>query len=185
VAEDFQSPQEAGSEEPSRKDFIILASGAAAAIAAAGGAVPFIRSMQPSLDVEAERFAEIDISEVPEGEVTTFEWQGKPVWVFHRNAEQIALAAGDGSNNNAKQPEEDSERALKPEYLIVVGICTHLGCIPLYEGGAKEDWKAWHCPCHGSKYDMSARIIAGPAPANLEVPPLEYLSDTKVLIGEA
>ncbi len=185
MAEDFQSPQEAGSQEPSRKDFIILASGAAAAIAAAGGAVPFIRSMQPSLDVEAERFAEIDISEVPEGKVTTFEWQGKPVWVFHRNAEQIALAANPPKPSKDPKSKPDSERALKPEYLIVVGICTHLGCIPLYEGGAKEEWKAWHCPCHGSQYDMSARIIAGPAPQDLEVPPLEYLSDTTVLIGEA
>ena len=166
-------------EGTNRRDFLAIVTGMVAGLGGIAAAIPFINSMLPSRDVEATRTSTIDISEVKEGELVTFEWQGKPVFVVHRNKEQIHKAQ---STQPSRDPQADKDRVKKPEWLIVVGICTHLGCIPEFR---PEGDRMLLCPCHGSIYDYSARIIAGPAPKNLEVPVYKFESDTKVLIGEA
>jgi ubiquinol-cytochrome c reductase iron-sulfur subunit len=139
----------------------------------------FVWYLGPPHDVIATSNIEIDVSKVPEGDTLTFKWRGKPLFVRHRTPEEIA-SVRNVPPELMKDPEPDSVRAKKPEYLIVLGICTHLGCVPLKNQG---DYNGWFCPCHGSHYDASGRIRRGPAPRNLEVPPYVYLSDTRVLVG--
>ena len=135
--------------------------------------------MNPSADVLALSSIEVDISSIAEGQSVTVKWRGKPVFIRHRTAAEIE-AAQSVDVATLPDPETDAARAPKPNWLIVVGVCTHLGCIPLGNSG---EYGGWFCPCHGSHYDTSARIRKGPAPTNLPVPTYEFLSDTIVKIG--
>ncbi|MCE2509761.1 MAG: ubiquinol-cytochrome c reductase iron-sulfur subunit [Alphaproteobacteria bacterium] len=168
----------------SRRDFLILATGAVGGAGAVLSVWPFIHSMNPSADVLALSSTELDISPIEEGQAITIQWRGKPVFVRHRTAAEIT-AAQDVDVADLRDPESDQKRAEKPEWLILVGVCTHLGCIPLgqKQGDPRGDWNGWFCPCHGSHYDSSGRIRKGPAPKNLEVPPYVFIDDTTVRIG--
>ena len=171
-------------EDDTRRDFLYLATGAMTVVGAAAVAWPLVDQMNPSADVLALSSTEIDLSPVAVGQSVTVVWRGKPVFVRHRTAEEIT-AARDIDIGGLRDPETDEGRAQKPEWLIMVGVCTHLGCIPLGQksGDFKGEFGGWFCPCHGSHYDTSGRIRIGPAPVNLEVPPYEYLSDTVIQIG--
>ncbi len=164
-------------QDPERRGImgIGIATGAVAAVGAGAACIPFIDSMNPTADVLAKATTEIDVSDIAVGDARTVIWQGKPVFVMHRTAEQIAQVQ---ENDGGKDPQPDSERTQKPEWLIVIGVCTHLGCIPNTADAG------WFCPCHGSVYDYSGRILEGPAPTNLEVPFYEFLTDTTVRIGK-
>ncbi|MGI9460960.1 MAG: ubiquinol-cytochrome c reductase iron-sulfur subunit [Alphaproteobacteria bacterium] len=166
-----------------RRDFLNLLTAASAGVA--GGVVmwPLISSMNPAQDVLAVASTEVDISQVPVGGAVTIKWQGKPVFIRHRTEQEILQAVdGDGKGPD---PEPDSARVKKPEWLVLVGICTHLGCIPTGQvvGSNRGEFDGWFCPCHGSQYDISGRIRKGPAPTNLVVPPYKFLNDTTIKIG--
>ncbi|MEG0149811.1 MAG: ubiquinol-cytochrome c reductase iron-sulfur subunit [Comamonas sp.] len=182
----------------------IITSACAGAVGGVATAVPFVSSFQPSEKAKAAGAAvEVDISALKEGEKLTVEWRGKPVWIIKRTPEQLKdLPALDGEladPQSLRHPEEftpeyarNEARSIKPELLVVVGICTHLGCSPTdkFQAGPQPslptDWKGgFLCPCHGSTFDMAGRVFKNkPAPDNLQVPPHMYLSDTKLLIGE-
>jgi len=140
---------------------------------------PFISQMNPSADVLALSTTEVDLDGIETGSEVTVVWQGKPVFVRHRTEEDIERAE-DVDLADLPDPQPDSERVINPEWLIMVGICTHLGCVPLKGQG---DFGGWFCPCHGSHYDTSGRIRKGPAPANLVIPPYEFLNDSNIKIG--
>ena len=171
-------------ENQGRRDFIVVATNAMLAVGAGAVAYPLIDQMNPAADTLALSSVEVDISSLEAGQAITIKWRGKPVFIRHRTpaeiaeAEAVDLAA-------LRDPEADMARIQKPEYLIIQGICTHLGCVPLGQkiGEVKGDWGGWFCPCHGSHYDTSGRIRKGPAPTNLEVPPYAFLSDSIVKIG--
>ncbi|GAB2467410.1 MAG: ubiquinol-cytochrome c reductase iron-sulfur subunit [Comamonas sp.] len=181
----------------------LIASGCAGAVGGVATAVPFVSSFQPSEKAKAAGAAvEVDISELKPGEKMTAEWRGKPVWILRRTKEQLdGLPALDSQMADPKSertsyptPEyaKNEWRSIKPEVLVLVGICTHLGCsptdklVPGPQPSLPDDWKGgFLCPCHGSTFDMAGRVFKNkPAPDNLEVPPHMYLSDTKLLIGE-
>ena len=168
-------------EDPSRRDFIYIASMAVAAGGAAAIAWPFIDQMNPSADTLALASIEFDLSKVAAGQQVTVKWRGKPLFVRNRTAAEIASAVKD-DNAALKDPQTDAERVKpgKAQWLVLIGSCTHLGCVPTFGGG---DYGGWFCPCHGSHYDTSGRIRKGPAPLNLAVPEYAFLSDTKVKIG--
>jgi len=172
------------SDDGSRRDFLYLTAASVTAFGAAAAAWPLISSMNPSKDVLALSSIEIDIGQVVVGQSITVKWRGKPVFIRHRTEEEIAKAASDDSAD-LKDPQPDSARAKKAEWLILVGVCTHLGCVPLGQKASdpRGEFGGWYCPCHGSQYDTSGRIRKGPAPLNLEVPAYEFLSDTMVKIG--
>ncbi|MFT6106778.1 MAG: ubiquinol-cytochrome c reductase iron-sulfur subunit [Rickettsiales bacterium] len=164
-----------------KRKLITTAAFATAGVGAVCTILPFIDSMNPARDVSALASIEVDISGIEVGAEKTVKWRGKPIFIKRRTAKEISDAQ-DVDLNELKDPQKDSDRvkAGKEEWLITVGICTHLGCVPM--GGAGE-FKGWFCPCHGSVYDTSARIRKGPAPKNLEVPPYEFVSDTIIKIG--
>lgn len=178
----------------------LLATTAMGAAAAGAVAVPFVSSFAPSERAKAQGASvEVDISGLAPGEMTTVEWRGKPVWILRRTPEMLAGLKdmpdlADPESKKDQQPEyaRNTERSIKPEYLVTVGICTHLGCSPvtLPEGTANTsvppDWKGgFFCPCHGSTFDLAGRVFKNkPAPTNLEVPPHKYVADTRLLIGE-
>jgi ubiquinol-cytochrome c reductase iron-sulfur subunit len=167
-----------------RRDFLYLATGAVAAYGVASLVWPLIDQMNPAADVLALSSTEIDISKVEVGQRIKVVWRGHPVFVAHRTPEEIKEA--DNVNvATLRDPQTDAQRVQKPEWLIVVGVCTHLGCIPL--GTAATDprgqFGGWFCPCHGSQYDTSGRIRLGPAPLNLAVPPYKFLAANSVRIG--
>lgn len=167
-----------------RRDFLYYATAGAGAVAAGAAVWPLINSMNPSADVTALSSIEVDLDGVEVGTRITLKWQEKPVFIDRRTQEQIALArADDGAD--LIDPAPDADRAERPEWLIVIGICTHLGCVPLgqHSGDPLGDWKGWFCPCHGSHYDTAGRIRKGPAPRNLDLPPYTFLTDTRVRIG--
>lgn len=145
---------------------------------------PFIAQMNPAQDTLALSSTEVDLSPIQPGQSITVMWRGKPVFVRHRTEAEIKDAA-EVDVTTLRDKQEDSTRVQKPQWLIMVGVCTHLGCIPLGQktGEAKGDFGGWFCPCHGSHYDTSGRIRKGPAPKNLEVPAYTFLSDTSVRIG--
>ena len=142
---------------------------------------PFIDQMNPSADTLALASIEFDMAKVTEGQQAVVKWRGKPVFVRHRTKAEIAKAVAD-DNAAMKDPATDASRHKdgKPEWLVVVGVCTHLGCVPTFGTG---EYGGWFCPCHGSVYDTSGRIRQGPAPLNLEVPEYAFVGDTKVKIG--
>ena len=182
----------------------LIASGCAGAVGGVATAVPFVSTFQPSERAKAAGAAvEVDISALKPGEKVTVEWRGKPVWIVKRTPEQLAeLPKLDGQLADPKSERKPSEltpeyarnegRSIKPEILVAVGICSHLGCSPSdkFQTGAQaslpDDWKGgFLCPCHGSTFDMAGRVYKNkPAPDNLEVPPHMYLTETKLLIGE-
>jgi ubiquinol-cytochrome c reductase iron-sulfur subunit len=173
-----------GPADPTKRDFLKLTTAAFAAVGAAGLAWPFIGSLAPSKDVLALASTEVDLSPITEGQAVTVMWRGKPVFVRHRSAEEIREAQG-VAMSELKDPATDQSRVQRPQWLVVVGVCTHLGCVPLGQKptDAKGDYNGWFCPCHGSHYDTSARIRKGPAPANLAVPEYTFTSDTAIRIG--
>jgi ubiquinol-cytochrome c reductase iron-sulfur subunit len=174
------------SNEPTRRDFLSLTAGAVGVAGVACAAVPLVGSLAPAADVLALANTEVDISKIAVGQSTTVMWRGKPVFIRHRSAEEIASAkADDGAE--MRDPQTDAIRAERPEWLVLVGQCTHLGCVPSGQkmSDNKGDYNGWFCPCHGSHYDASGRIRKGPAPLNLAVPPYKFVSDTKILIGQA
>jgi ubiquinol-cytochrome c reductase iron-sulfur subunit len=165
--------------DQSKRDFLFIAAGAAGAVAIGATLWPLVDQMNPDASTLALASTEVDLTAVPEGQILTIKWRGKPVFVRHRTKTEIAQAA-QTPLDQLRDPQTDAQRVQKPEWLIVVGVCTHLGCIPLGHQGAYD---GWFCPCHGSVYDTSGRIRQGPAPLNLEVPQYAFLSDTKVRIG--
>ena len=167
--------------DPNRRDFIHIAA-ATAAVGAVGSVVwPLVSQMNPSADVLALASIEFDLSKVQQGQQVVVKWQGKPVFVRYRTQKEIDEAIK-ADNEPMKDPQPDAARHKpgKPQYLILVGVCTHLGCVPNFGLG---DYGGWLCPCHGSQYDTSGRIRKGPAPLNLAVPTWDFISDTKVKIG--
>ena len=173
-------PKEGGS----RRDFLLLATSAVGAVGTALAAWPFVDQMNPAKNVLALASTEVDLEPVAEGQSITVVWRGKPVFVRHRTAEEIEKAQSVEAADLVDS-EKDEDRVQKPEWLIVIGVCTHLGCIPLGQkpSDPRGDFDGWFCPCHGSHYDTSGRIRKGPAPKNLPVPPYEFTVDTTVKIG--
>ena len=175
---------ENGVQDPERRDFIVVATYAMGAVGAAAVAWPLIDQMNPAADTLALASTEVDVSKIAEGQAITVTWRGKPVFIRHRTKDEIARANAIDSGE-LRHPEDDEIRVQKPELLVVVGVCTHLGCVPLGQkaGEVTGDYEGWFCPCHGSHYDTSGRIRKGPAPTNLEVPPYSFLSDSVIRIG--
>ncbi|KAJ7971786.1 Cytochrome b-c1 complex subunit Rieske, mitochondrial [Quillaja saponaria] len=139
----------------------------------------FVLSMSASKDVLALASLEVDLSSIEPGSTVTVKWRGKPVFIRRRTEDEIKLA-NSVDIGSLRDPQQDAERVKNPEWLIVVGVCTHLGCIPLPNAG---DFGGWFCPCHGSHYDISGRIRKGPAPYNLEVPTYTFLDENKLMVG--
>tara|TARA_Y100001935_G_scaffold32762_1_gene26088 strand:+ start:336 stop:860 length:525 start_codon:yes stop_codon:yes gene_type:complete len=164
----------------SRRNFIHQASGAMGIIAVGSAGWPLVDQMNPSKDVEALAKIEVDLSSLQEGQSKTVLWRGKPLFIKHRTTAEIDEARS-VTLEQLPDPQKDEERVINPKYLILVGVCTHLGCVPANNKG--EFTGGWFCPCHGSHYDTSGRIRKGPAPKNLEIPPYKYTSDNSILIG--
>lgn len=179
--------------EPTRRDFLYVATGAFATIGAAAALWPFIDQMNPDASVRAVSSIEVDLAPLEEGQSITINWRGNPVFVRYRTAQEINEAKAVAidslrdpyARNPAlpkKAPASDANRVIagKEQYLVQMGICTHLGCVPIGESG---DFGGWYCPCHGSQYDTAGRVRVGPAPENLHIPPYTYIGDTKIKIG--
>ena len=166
-------------DDVTRRNFLYVATGVVSAVGITSAAWPLVDQMNPSADVLALSSVEVDLSSIAEGQTVKILWRGKPVFIRHRTADEIAEAVSDNTAD-LKDPQNDELRAERPEWLIMVGVCTHLGCVPLDQRG---DFGGWFCPCHGSHYDISGRIRKGPAPRNLEVPKYAFLNDTTVKIG--
>jgi ubiquinol-cytochrome c reductase iron-sulfur subunit len=179
-------PSSPALKNPTRRDFLILTAGAIGAVGTAYFAWPFLDSMNPAADILAQSTVDVDLAPIPVGQAITVVWRGKPIFVRHRtsaeikNAEQTPLS-------QLIDPETDQARVKKghDKWLIVIGICTHLGCIPTGNKPTQNRGKygGWFCPCHGSLYDTSGRVRRGPAPANLTVPPYTFLTQTRIRIG--
>jgi ubiquinol-cytochrome c reductase iron-sulfur subunit len=167
-----------------RRDFLYLTASAMGAVSVGSAVWPLVDSMNPAADTLAMASTEVDISKVEVGQAITAVWRGAPVFIRHRTAEEITSVRGDGWQH-LRDPQKDEDRVKKAEWLIVKGVCTHLGCIPLgtKPGQPRGDFGGWFCPCHGSHYDISGRIRKGPAPKNLLVPTYEFVTDTLVRIG--
>ncbi|KAH7984075.1 cytochrome b-c1 complex subunit Rieske, mitochondrial [Rhipicephalus sanguineus] len=160
--------------------YLILGAGAVGGTYAAKSLVTkFVMALAASADVLAMAKLEVKLSDIPEGKNATFKWRGKPLFVRHRTSEEISREAS-VDLASLRDPQDDKERTQNPEWLIVLGVCTHLGCVPIANAG---DFGGYYCPCHGSHYDASGRIRKGPAPLNLEVPPYEFTTDSTVLVG--
>ncbi len=166
-------------ETSERRDFLFTASYALGAVGVGAAVWPLIDQMNPDASVKALATTEVDISTVGLGKTITVLWRGKPVFIRRRTQEEISKA----QNVNLSElidPQKDEDRVKKPEWLIMTGVCTHLGCVPL---GDKGDFGGWFCPCHGSHYDTSGRIRKGPAPTNLEIPKYEFVDNNTIKIG--
>jgi len=168
----------------SRRDFLAIATSTVGVAGVGLAAWPLVDSMNPAADVLALSTTVVDLSPVAVGQSITPVWRGKPIFVRHRTAKEIAQAVKDDTADMV-DPQKDADRVQKPEWLIVIGICTHLGCIPLGQkpGDPRGEFGGWFCPCHGSNYDTSGRIRKGPAPRNLDLPPYAFITDTTIKIG--
>ncbi len=165
-----------------RRDFLYIATGAVGAVGVAAALTPLISQMSPDAStIAAGAPVEIDLAPITEGQIVKVFWRSKPIFIFHRSKKEIE-AAQSVKVADLRDPEPDSARvkAGHEQWLVVIGICTHLGCIPLAHQG---DYGGWFCPCHGSEYDTAGRIRQGPAPLNLHLPPYQFLTDTKIRIG--
>ena len=154
------------------------------AVGAASFVWPLIDQMNPAADTLALASTEVDLEALEEGQSITVKWRGKPVFIRHRTKEEIS-SAKDQLLDGLRDPQTDDERVQNDKYIVLVGVCTHLGCVPLGQksGDIKGEYGGWFCPCHGSHYDHSGRIRKGPAPTNLEIPKYSFLSDTLIKIG--
>jgi len=185
-------------EKPNRRDFIVIAAQAFAGVGAAVALWPFIHQMNPDASTQALASIEVDLSPVKVGQAITALWRGKPVFIRNRTADEVKAARAvkvpelkdqyarnEGLPERARATDENRTKKDKENWLVLVGICTHLGCIPKGQsmGDSKGDYDGWFCPCHGSHYDTAGRIRFGPAPQNLPVPPYEFLSDSMIRIG--
>jgi len=159
--------------------FMVGTLGAISAAGAKSTIQEFLKNMSASADVLAMAKVEVDLAAIPEGKNVIVKWRGKPVFIRHRTAEEID-EANKVNVASLRDPENDADRVKKPEWLVMLGVCTHLGCVPIGEAG---DYGGWFCPCHGSHYDISGRIRKGPAPLNLEVPAYDFPEDDKLVIG--
>ena len=162
-----------------RREFIFTASYAIGAVGVGATVWPLIHQMNPDASVKALASTEVDVSTVEPGQSITVLWRGKPVFIKRRTVEEIEKAR-EVDLKDLKHPEKDEDRAKNPEWLVMLGVCTHLGCVPL---GNKGEYGGWFCPCHGSHYDTSGRIRKGPAPTNLEVPKYEFVDSNTIKIG--
>jgi len=162
-----------------RRNFLYITTGTFAAAGSATLVWPFVDQMNPDASVKALASTEVDLTPILPGQSITILWRGKPVFIRRRTPEEIAEAQM-VKLDQLPDPQGDEERVQNPEWLIMVGVCTHLGCIPL---GQKGEYNGWFCPCHGSHYDTSGRIRKGPAPKNLEIPEYVFLDDNTVKIG--
>ena len=184
--------------EPSRRDFIFLATGAFAAVGVASIAWPIVDQMNPDATALALSKIEVDISQLERGQAITVKWRGKPVFIRRRTDEEIQMASrvdiDSLPDNNARnynlRPDSsasDENRSLDEngEWLVMVGVCTHLGCVPKGQslGDSKGDFGGWYCPCHGSHYDTAGRIRKGPAAKNLDIPAAEFINQNVIMIG--
>jgi ubiquinol-cytochrome c reductase iron-sulfur subunit len=190
MSDNASTDTDTGVDEKSRRDFLYVSTAAVGAVGSAIAVWPFIDQMNPAADTLALSTTEVNLEPVEEGQSITVVWRGKPVFIRHRTADEIKDAqasdpSGGDNSGGLIDPESDAARVKKPEWLIMVGVCTHLGCIPLgnKSGEVKGEFGGWFCPCHGSHYDTSGRIRKGPAPKNLPVPEYSFLSDTTVKIG--
>jgi ubiquinol-cytochrome c reductase iron-sulfur subunit len=167
-----------------RRDFLYLTAGAMAAVGTAAAVWPLIDSMNPAADVRALASVELDLEPLELGQRITVKWRGEPVFISRRTAAEIERARADDAAE-LPDPEPDSARVQRAEWLVVIGVCTHLGCIPKGQApaSARGQWDGWFCPCHGSHYDTSGRIRKGPAPRNLDVPVYAFLDDLTLSIG--
>lgn len=179
--------------EGTRRDFLYYATAGAGAVAAGAAIWPLVNQMNPSADVQALSSIRVDVSAIEVGTQLTVKWLGKPVFIRRRTEEEIAYARGvpltdlvdpnaENSNIAPDSPATDENRALSPDgqWLVMMGVCTHLGCVPLGDAG---DFNGWFCPCHGSHYDSAGRIRKGPAPRNLPVPVAQFVDDTTIQLG--
>ncbi|KAB0537615.1 ubiquinol-cytochrome c reductase iron-sulfur subunit [Pseudochrobactrum algeriensis] len=180
--------------EPTRRDFLYIATGMAGVVGAAGLAWPFIDQMRPDASTLAAASIEVDVSSLAEGGSLTVKWRGKPVFIRNRTAKEIEDAKNTpmsalkdplarNANLAADAPASDLERTAgegKENWIVMIGVCTHLGCVPLGEAG---EFGGWFCPCHGSTYDTAGRIRSGPAPENMHIPEFAFISDTVIKVG--
>lgn len=180
--------------EPTRRDFLYIATGMAGVVGAGGLAWPFIDQMRPDASTLAAASIEVDVSSLEEGSSLTVKWRGKPVFIRNRSAKEVEEAKDTpmadlkdpfarNANLPADTPATDLARSAgegKENWMVMIGVCTHLGCVPLGEAGI---FGGWFCPCHGSTYDTAGRIRSGPAPENMHVPEFSFISDTVVKIG--
>jgi ubiquinol-cytochrome c reductase iron-sulfur subunit len=181
---EMATSHEHGDEEGTRRDFLYLLTGATVGVGAAALVWPLVESMNPSADVLALAATEVDLSGIEEGMRITVTWRGRPVFIDHRTPAAIEEArAVDVAE--LRDPQPDADRVIEPQWLVLVGVCTHLGCVPLGQapGDPRGDYGGWFCPCHGSHYDTSGRIRRGPAPINLVVPEYEFIDDGMIRIG--
>ena len=179
-----------GHGDPTRRDFLMVATGALGAVGVAATAWPFINNLNPAADTLALSTVEVNVQPIAVGQAVTVKWRGKPLFIRHRTPEEIKEAEAvplsqlrDPQTDNSRVT--DTAKKVRPEWLIVIGVCTHLGCVPLGNkpGDPRGEYNGYFCPCHGSQYDTSGRIRKGPAPKNLEVPDYLFASDTLVKIG--
>ena len=181
-----EAPLSSHADNPSRRDFMVVAGYSFAAVGGALSLWPFIDQMNPDAGALALSSTEVDLTPVKTGQAITVKWRGKPVFIRNRTKKEIKEAE-DVKLSQLKDPEADSARVKKghDNWLVIIGICTHLGCIPKGQapGDVKGEYDGWFCPCHGSQYDTSGRIRKGPAPLNMAVPPYTFVSDTKIKIG--
>ena len=178
-----------------RRRFLIAATSAVGGVGAIGAAVPFVASWNPSAKAKAAGApVKVNISKLEPGQQMTVEWRGKPVWIVRRTSEMLAeldknvAELQDPESEKPQQPDyaKNTYRSIKDEYLVLVGICTHLGCSPQYQPEVLPslDFGGFFCPCHGSKFDLAGRVVKGvPAPSNMEVPPHKYLDDNNLIVG--
>ena len=162
-----------------RRDFIFTASYTVGAIGLGATAWPFIHQMNPDRSVKALATTEVDLSQIQPGKSITVLWRGKPVFIKRRTEGEISEAKS-VKLEELKHPEKDEDRVKKEEWLVMLGVCTHLGCVPLSDKG---EYNGWFCPCHGSHYDTSGRIRKGPAPTNMEIPKYEFVDNNTIKIG--
>ena len=165
--------------KPKRRDFLFTASYTLGAVGLGAAVWPLIDQMNPDNSVKALASTEVDVSSVEPGKSITVLWRGKPVFIKRRTQQEIEEARA-VKLDDLKHPEKDEDRAKDPEWLVMLGVCTHLGCVPL---GDKGEYNGWFCPCHGSHYDTSGRIRKGPAPTNLEIPKYEFVNSNTIKIG--
>ena len=165
--------------KPERRDFLFTASYAIGAVGVGVAVWPLVDQMNPDASVKALASTEVDISSVEPGKSITVLWRGKPVFIKRRTQKEITEARA-VNLDELKHPEKDEDRAKNPEWLVMLGVCTHLGCVPLADKG---EYNGWFCPCHGSHYDTSGRIRKGPAPQNMEIPKYEFVNSNIIKIG--